>query len=95
MMIFSDKKIIKKFQYLSVELFKKHPTWLLCLLIFILTIYLFVLFGFYALKDPPKQPAQSNIKMKTELYQSVVDRLKNRETKIQEAKEASYPDIFK
>lgn len=94
-MISLNQKKIKKIQYLAAELFKKHPTWLLCLLIFILTIYLFVLFGFYALKDPPKQPAQSNVKMKTELYQTVIVQLKNREIKIQSAKEASYPDIFK
>jgi len=95
MMTFSNNKIIKKIGYLLKELFKNHPVWLLILLLFLLTAYLFILFGLYALKDPAPQVEQSENKIKIELYQKVLTQLQNREIKIQQAKEANYPDIFK
>jgi len=95
MITLSNNKIIKKLSYSLAELFKNHPAWLLLLLIFLLIIYLFIIFGLYALKDPPPQAEQGNNKIKVEIYQKVLDQLKNREAKIQQAKEASYPDIFR
>lgn len=94
-MPFSNNKTIKKISYSVTELFKKHPAWLLLLLIGLLTAYLFILFGLYALKTPATQVEQTNNKIDIEVYQKVLAQLKNREAKIKQAKEASYPDIFK
>ncbi len=94
-MTFSNNKTIKKLEYSLAELFKKHPAWLLLLLIGLLTVYLLILFGLYALKNPIPQAEQTNNKIKIEVYQKVLAQLKNREARIQQVKEASYPDIFK
>lgn len=94
-MMFSNNKTIKKLIYSLTELFKNHPAWLLLLLIGLLTIYLFILFGLYALKSPAPRTEQVDNKIKIEIYQKVLVQLKNRETRIQQAKEASYSDIFK
>ena len=94
-MIFSKNKTIKKLSSFLAELFKNHPTWLLLLLIFLLIIYLFILFGLYALKNPAPLSEPKDNAIKIEIYQKVLAQLKNRELKIQQAKEALYPDIFK
>jgi len=94
-MIFANNKTIKKISYFLAELFKKHPAWLLLLLMGLLTVYLFILFGLYALKNPTPKIDQTDNKIKIEVYQKVLAQLKNRETRIQQVKEASYPDIFK
>ncbi len=94
-MTLSNNKTIKKISCLLAELFKKHPAWLLLLLIGLLTAYLFILFGLYALKNPAPQIEQTNNKIDIEVYQKVLTQLKNRETRIQQVKEADYPDIFK
>jgi|GEM_PF-2039924 len=91
----SNNKIIKRSSYALSELFKKHPAWLLLLLIGLLTVYLFILFGLYALKDPAPRVEQAENKIKIEVYQKVLAQLKNREARIQQIKEANYPDIFK
>ena len=95
MITLSNNKIIKKIRYSLTELLKKHPAWLLLLLIGLLTAYLFILFGLYALKNPTPQTEQADNKIKIEIYQKVLTQLKNREARIQRVKEASYPDIFK
>jgi hypothetical protein len=95
MIILSNNKTVKKASEALAELLKKHPAWLLLLLIGLLTVYLFILFGLYALKNPDPQVEQTNNKIELEVYQKVLERLKNREAKIQQAKEASYPDIFR
>lgn len=95
MMTFSNNKTIKKLSYLLAELFKKHPAWLLLLLIGLLTVYLFILFGLYALKNPAPKVEQADNKIKIEVYQKVLAQLKSREARIQQVKETSYPDIFK
>lgn len=94
-MTFSKSKTIKKLGDSLTELFKKHPAWFLILLIGLLTIYLFVLFGLYALKDPAPQTEPANNKINIEVYQKVLAQLKNREIKIEQVKKTSYPDIFK
>ena len=66
-MTLSNNKTIKKISCLLAELFKKHPAWLLLLLIGLLTAYLFILFGLYALKNPAPQIEQTNNKIDIEV----------------------------
>jgi len=91
----TNNKIIKKINHFLADFFEDHPTWFLSLLSFLLICYLFTLFGLYALKSPDSQEIPKSNTVKTGLYKTVLEKLKNRDIKIQQAKDISYPDIFR
>jgi len=90
-----NNKTTKKIGHSLTELFKNHPVGVLFLLILPLTIYLFFLFGFYALKNPPPKIEPTGNKIKAEVYQKVLAQLKSREAMIQQTEGVNCPDIFK
>lgn len=84
----------KKTGRLSPGFLKKHPAWFLTLLSFLLIVYALIIFGLYAVEEPPATEENTRLRIKQELYQPALDRLQARDTNIQWGMEQTYPNIF-
>ncbi len=87
-------KIKKTGNYLA-SIFKNHPTRSLLVLIFLLAIYALIIFGSYAVKNPATTEINTQLQIKSELYQRALERLKARDANLKQGIEKNYPDIFR
>ncbi len=90
-----DKLKIHRANRALAQILKRHPTWCLITLSFLLIIYALIIFGLYALKNPPATEINAGLKIDSETYQSIIAKLKARDTNIQQGIGQNYPDIFK
>jgi len=91
----TNNKIIKRINHFLADFFEEHPVWLLSLLSFLLVSYLLTLFGLYALKSPSSEEIPKSNVVKVNLYNTVLEKLKSRDTKIQQLKNINHSDIFR
>jgi len=90
-------KIPVKFKKITdglVAVLTKRPVW--CLLFLGLTMFSYLAYLFYVavLKVPPSPP-ESKVEIKAGIYSKVLERLKQRETDLQQGIERDYPDVFR
>lgn len=94
MNILASLKIKKIGRSLAGSL-KNHPVWYLLILSWLLITYALIIFGSYAVKNPAATEINTQLQIKSELYQRALERLKARDANIQQGIEKNYPDIFR
>jgi hypothetical protein len=86
---------LEKIKELLADFFQRQSYWCLLILNLLLSVYTAYLFISYVFKNPPPTQQGSNLQIKTELYQDVILRLKQRDANIQQGIGQGYPDVFR
>jgi hypothetical protein len=74
---------------------EKHSRWLFFGLLLTGCAYAAVIFYSFILKAVPPIMSESKIRVKTELYEEIMQRLQQRQANIEQATNSDYRDIFK
>ena len=86
---------LKKIKEPLADFFEKRSFWCLLFLATLLFSYATFLFVFYVFKNPSPSQENSNLQIKTPIYQAVIPRLEQKETNIQQGTGQNYLDIFR
>lgn len=85
----------KKYLEAIGEYLQEKPGWSLLIIGFLFFVYGLVIMGSYAFESEALVNMEQSGKLKTELYQTVIGQLKQRETRLQQGIAQEYPDIFR